>query len=314
MICPILPSVPESIDQLNRRILKELISPGSIRWDVREPYSRIARRLAVDEETVRRRLTRLREDGIIGKFVLFLNPRLLDRENGVLYLESKEDASISQAIPKLRLVDGIVSLTSVHEGGLLVGTYHQGEASLARLVALTESMCNARTAMQWTAPYPSYSGRLTKTDWIILGGLLKDPRRKLSDLARDLGISTRTVNRRVKRLSEGNAMFLFLEFDLTKIVGLRYLLLVHGKDEELKREADRTILSRLPNLFYSETWAPNHSVFVFACDNILEAETISRWVKETKGVTQTRLGIIRGRVHNLDWVEEEIQRRIAGGS
>ena len=209
--------MPWQIDQLDRSILKEIVSPGSVRWDVREPFSRIARRLAVDEETVRRRLARLRESGVIGKYVLFPNPHLLDRESALLYLESKDSASMAQATSKLKLMDGIVSLTPMHEAGLLVSIFYPSQASLARQLALIESICDAKTAMLWTAPYPEFAGKLTNTDWAILQTLRKNPRGKPSDIASDLGVSSRTINRRVRRLNDGNAMFLFLEFDLTKI-------------------------------------------------------------------------------------------------
>ncbi len=299
-------------DELDRGIVKEIISPGSLRWDVREPYSNIAKRLAVDEETVRRRVARMRKTGVIGKYVLFLNPTLLDRKDAMVYLESKNYASIAQAIPKLKLVDGIISLTLLHVAGLLVGIYYQSESALARQVALIESICKAKTAMVWTAPYPKFEGKLTKTDWTILQALRKDPRRKVSELASDLGISARTINRRAKRMNEGNAIFLFLEFDLTKVEGLRYLLIVHCKDKERKIDMDNTIRSRLRNLIYEETWSPSHSMFAFACANILEAEHISDWVRKIQGVSEMKLGIIKKRIHNLDWVDEEIQTRLAG--
>ena len=303
--------VLQRTDKLDWSIVKEIISPASIRWDVREPYSRIAKRLSVDEETVRRRLARLRKAGVIGNFVLFLNPRLLDRKNTILYLELKDYDSIVQAIPKLKLMDGIISFTAVHEAGLIVSIFYPSESALTRQIALIESICEPKTVISWTAPYPQFAGYLTKTDWIILQALRKDPRRKLSDLASDLGISSRTINRRTKRLNAGNAMFLFLEFDLTKVGGLRYLLIVHCEDKERKREADKTILSRLPNLVYAETWAPNHSLFAFACENILKADSISSWVWKINGMSDMKLGIIKSRIHNMDWVDEEIQKRIA---
>ncbi len=304
--------MPRLTDELDRGIVKEIISPGSLRWDVREPYSKIAKRLAVDEETVRRRVARMREAGVIGKYVLFLNPSLLDRKDAMVYLESKNSDSIARAIPKLKLVDGIISLTPLHEAGLLVGIYFQSESTLARQVALIESICGAKAAMLWTAPYPKFDGKLTKTDWTILQALRKDPRRKVSELSSDLRISARTINRRIRRLNDGNAMFLFLEFDLTKVEGLRYLLIVHCEDEDKKSDVDKTIRARLPNLIYEETWTPNHSMFAFACANILEAERVSHWVRKIKGVGDMKLGIIKNRIHNLDWIDDEIQRRLAG--
>ena len=88
-------------------------------------------------------------------------------------------------------------------------------------------------------------------------------------------------------------------------------MLVHCEGKDRKREVDKTILSRLPHLLYSETWAPNHSLFAFGCKNILEAESIASWVKEINGVTDMKLGLVKDRIHNLDWVDEEIEKRIA---
>jgi DNA-binding Lrp family transcriptional regulator len=44
------------LDDLDVRIMKELGNPNSFQWNVRESYSNIAKRIDVDEETVRRRL------------------------------------------------------------------------------------------------------------------------------------------------------------------------------------------------------------------------------------------------------------------
>ena len=302
--------MPRSTDELDWDIVKEIISPASMRWNVREPYSRIAERLAIDEETLRRRVVQLRESGIIGDFVLFLNPGLLGRKNGLMYVDAKDYASITRAIPKLKLIDGIVSLTSVHEAGLLVSTYYEGESAFARQMALVESVCEGEIAMHWTAPYPEFGGPLTKTDWIILQALRRNPRRKLPDLASDIGVSSRTVNRRMKRLNDGMAMFLFLEFDLAKIQGLRYLLLVHCDNEAKKKEVDGIVISGLRRLVYTETWAPNHSMFAFACENIVEADKVSSWLRKLNGVSDIRLGILKSRVHSMDWIDEEIERRI----
>jgi len=52
-------------DDLDVRIIKELASPASPQWNVKQTYSNIARRLGVDEETVRRRLKRAEERGVI---------------------------------------------------------------------------------------------------------------------------------------------------------------------------------------------------------------------------------------------------------
>lgn len=115
----------------------------------------------------------------------------------------------------------------------------------------------------------------------------------------------------MKRLSDGNAFFLDLEFNLEKVSGLRYLLPVHCEDKARKRDVDKMTLSHLQKLLYSDTSAANHSLFAFACENVLEADEISNWIKKINGVSDMKLGIIKSRTYNFDWVDEEIQRRVA---
>jgi DNA-binding Lrp family transcriptional regulator len=308
--CPFHLALPRQLDSLDHRILKEIISPGAIRWNVREPYSKISGRLAVDEETVRRRVARLREAGVIGKFVLFLNPSLLDRSGAFVYLESRDPESLAKGASKLELMDGITSIVSLHEAGLFLDIYYQSDSALARQIALVESICQAKTTMMWRWVHPQFTSTLSKTDWLIIDAIRRDPRRKISDLASNLDVSTRTLTRRVTRLNDGNAFFLDLEFDIAKISGLPCLLLVHLEDRMKKREADKMIQSGIQKLVYVDTTAANNSVFAFLCDNVPEAESISRWVRRISGVDEAKIGIIKSRIYNFDWVNDEIQRRI----
>jgi len=53
-------------------------------------------------------------------------------------------------------------------------------------------------------------------------------------------------------------------------------------------------------------------MFAFACENIVEEYRVSSWLKKIDGVSDIRLGILRSRTHCMDWIDEEIERRIAG--
>jgi DNA-binding Lrp family transcriptional regulator len=304
--------VPHQPDLLDGRILKEIQSPGSFRWDVRESYSRIAKRLGIDEDTIRQRLARLRQDGIIGKFVLLLNPHLLGRNCAAIYLELRDSRAKEQAISTLKLMDEIVSITSIHQEGLLLIIYYKEDISLTRHVNLIESVCGAKASMFWKIPFPRFDGEMSKTDWMIIEALRKDPRKKSSDLAFELGISSRTVNRRVTRLNNRNAFFLELDIDLKKAGGLPYLLLVHCHDEARKREVDSEIISGLQKLAYSDTAPTNHSVFSFACQNVSEADSILSWVKKVNGVSDLKAGILESRTFVEHWIDEEVHMRKVG--
>src|SRR5579871_786867 len=92
-------------DDLDVRLMREFASPGSFRWDVRVSYSSIARRLGVDEETVRRRLKLAQESGVVRGFQLIPNPHLFKMESAVVELEVGSSHRKPVAISQIKLVD-----------------------------------------------------------------------------------------------------------------------------------------------------------------------------------------------------------------
>ncbi len=298
-------------DELDAGILREIRSPSSFRWDARESYARMASRLGVDEETVRRRVTRLQEDGVIGKFVLGLNPHLLGGDLACIYLELKDSVSREQAISKIKLMDEIVVIHGLHKDGLLLFIYFKDDSALARRISLIESICITKVSMVWKLAFPPFELDMSKTDWKILYALRKDPRKKTSDLASDLGISPRTVKRRVTQLSEGKAFFLDVDINLAKIGGFPYVMIVYCADGVTKKEVDKVIMSGIRRPMWIYTASSNHSIFALGCENISETDRISNWVMKINGVSDLKAGILENRTFVEDWVDTEIQKKVA---
>jgi Lrp/AsnC family transcriptional regulator for asnA, asnC and gidA len=62
-----------SVDQLDLRIIRSLDGDG------RKPFKQIAEELSVSDSTVRKRINRMQEDGIIKEFNVLLNYQALGR-------------------------------------------------------------------------------------------------------------------------------------------------------------------------------------------------------------------------------------------
>ena len=77
-----------SLDNLDVRIFREFNNPGLPQWNVRGSFASTARRLGVDEETLRLRVVRLRARGIIPSWRIAINPRLLGYDETGLDLEA----------------------------------------------------------------------------------------------------------------------------------------------------------------------------------------------------------------------------------
>ncbi len=64
-------------DTLDLRIMKEIGTPQSMQWNVRESYSSIAKRVGVDEETVRKKIKRQEKLGAIQGWRAVIHPNLI---------------------------------------------------------------------------------------------------------------------------------------------------------------------------------------------------------------------------------------------
>ena len=296
-------------DDLDRRIMRELESPGSLRWDIRASYASIAKKIGVDEETVRKRIVRVRESGLVLGWQLVVNPHLIGRDAASVEFEVNASDKIF-AIDQFKLMDGIISVLNFYGKGLQVGIYYDHEKALNRQISLMESICGCNHTHLWRVPFPDCEVKMTATDWLLLDVLRKDPRRKLVEVASETRVSSRTLKRRLDRMEEGYAFFLHAAVDFKKLGGLAYRMLVYCNNKK-KSYIDELILTKINNVEWSYTFAVEYSMFVIHCENTAEIERISSLVKDVDGIKEVKMDIIEEQITVQDWIQDEISNKIA---
>jgi DNA-binding Lrp family transcriptional regulator len=96
-------------------------------WNVKKPYVEIARRLGVDEDTVRNRIKNLEDSGFLLGWRLVPNPILLARRYSYLLLEVKNQDFKEEIISRLKVKDGVISIISIYNNNLLVTLFDDEE-------------------------------------------------------------------------------------------------------------------------------------------------------------------------------------------
>jgi DNA-binding Lrp family transcriptional regulator len=147
-------------------------------------------------------------------------------------------------------------------------------------------------------------------DWRIIQALRRDGRGKLSDVARSLRLSTRTVKRHLKHLVEGNAFYLDPILDLGKVGGVRCRFWVTSEASR-KQAVDKAILSGLPRIISMHTAPREHSLFIAHLSNASEIQEILKWMKKVEGVRKVRLTFGVEHIHVQEWLEGEIEKRLS---
>lgn len=290
--------------------MKELASPSSFRWDIRESYRSIAARIGVDEETVRRRINRARESGFLKGWQVVLNPHVIGLESaGAQLTVDKEDRKTS-VISQIEQLEGVVIMINFHGNGLRVIFYHKDEQDLAGKIREFNSICQTNQAIVWKGGFPPASLDLKATDWEIIRALRKDPRRSPSEIAAEVGVSTRTVKRRLTGLTKGMAFYLLPMLDYDKYPGVASDFLVFCPDSKKKVEVDRLVRAKTDRIVFSFTDAKGFSIYAMLCLNISEAENIHNWIQELDGVEKVKMDMMRGNTVVRRWLDEEIGKHL----
>ena len=296
-------------DDLDIRIIRALASPGSFQWDVRISTAQVAAGLHVDEETVRNRLKGMNDARFLRGWQLVLNPVLLGREAAIVELRVDDLESKPEVISQLKLLEGVTVIGDFYGKELAVTTLYENAATLERQIRLFASLCGCRTPVSWRLGFPPCELTPTRTDWRIMQVLRRDGRARLSDVARRLRLSTRTVKRRLTLLVDGNAFSLDPILDVGKVGGVRCRFWVTSEASR-KRAVDKAILSGIPRIISTHTAPQEYSLFFAHLSNASEVREFLNWMKKVEGVREVRVTFGVEIIHVQEWLEGEIEKRL----
>jgi DNA-binding Lrp family transcriptional regulator len=302
------------LDSLDARIFSELSGSGSYRWDVRQSYSSIARKLEVDEETVRRRILRAERRGLLRGWELILNPYLIGREPVAMEIKvaGSDKAKKLRVIQQIKLVDGVLLIIDMQGESLNVVLCCENEQAISRRTALISSISGDKDPLILRkVGFPRCDLSLTRTDLLILKSLRRDPRKDTADVASEIGVSARTIERRISVLAANNAFFHLLTPDFKRTEGAVCRAVIFYGDGKKKATLDEMIGSKLERIVYSVTVGSTVSQFTFVCNNVIEAEEIHEWIQGLDGVAEARMGIIREFILVSGWLDEEIEAMLS---
>lgn len=296
-------------DDLDVQIIRRLASPKSFQWDVRIPYSDVAKGLDVDEETVRNRLQIMEDTKFLRGWKLVLNPALLGRESAIVELTVDPGESKATALSRLKLVDGVMFVDDFYGREVAVTTVYENAANLQSQIDLFASLCRWPKPVAWQLSFPPCDLVPSHTDWRIIQMLRRSGRASVSDVAKDLALSTRTVHRRLNVLVDGNAFYLDPVLDLSNVGGVRCRLWTTCEPDR-KRAIDQQILSTFPRIITTHTAPAAHSLFVGHLENAGEVQRLLKSVKAIEGVLEARATIEVEHIHVEQWIEREIEKRV----
>ena len=287
---------PDALDVLDIKIWRELGSgdPSGFLFDPRISLRRIAGKLGVDKDTVANRIKKLRDVGFMQGMVAFANPSLFGIKETRLRFDVPAHSPKDDLIRKLRLVPGVTIIANQYGDSIMVGLFNENESLLKRTIELISRIANAEDMLRFDNVFPECSIKLSKTDWDIIRSLQSNPRKPYSLVSRELGLSSKTVKRRLERLIEGKAISTVTSVDLSKVEGTVVSLLVFYANPAQRRQVNEKMLAYLDDCaFRAEIGRPDHAFFNLIVSNVARVQEISHWMRDQADISSYRVDLIQ---------------------
>ena len=124
-----------------------------------------------------------------------------------------------------------------------------------------------------------------------------------------MGVTVRTVNRRLNLLTEHRAIFLLGHPDFGRAPGVSANFLVHVTAEAKRSSISDRIGSRFRTIVFGAPIAPRLLFYNIAFENLTQTSKAADWIRGLEGVMKARLGIMRELTLVTDWIDDEIRKR-----
>jgi DNA-binding Lrp family transcriptional regulator len=285
------------MDELDVKILRSLISERAISPStpsVKLSLRAIAARLGADDMTVRYRYKRLEETGCTSVWSLLINPTFFGYRVTDLMVDVQPEPAKPDMIRKFKLVHEITGMVNFFGTGLRIFMIYNGDESRSRTVELISRITNAERITQCRMPLPrSETTNLSQTDVAIIRALSDDARKSSLLVAKELGLSSKTVRKRVEKLRKENTILPLPILNIASIPGLIpiYLSYVYS-NSEVKTAVDREIVSHFDASYIMGSFAdPDGGNVVLGAYTMAEVPKILQWANSQPGIANPRVDI-----------------------
>jgi len=300
------------LDRLDLEILKALlvnngVPPGNLA--LRKSFRSMAKELGVDQGTIRARMKRLQEQRVLKGWYLGVNPGLtghdvLNAWFGVQNESMKDDL----AARLLSLAD--MERVCDYLGPKMSCVFFQKKANLADSQSRLERLASPSGVLLRHNLIQVPRFLLKETELAIIEKLGKDPWKPYSDVAEELGLSSRTVRRVASRLSDDGAIYMLPIIDLKALQGIVPVELVVGyTSPDSKPKANGRIASYVKEgLVFSDTKGP-FGYFALVVTNVSQVPQILKWVQRQDGVKEAHVEVLQDVMLNRN---HYLGRRLSG--
>jgi len=267
----------------------------------RVPYRELANKLGLSVNAVHRRIQSLIDAGIIRKFTARISLSALQAVVVIVFGKSEAE-SISNLPEKLKQQSSIYWVTLAGGNHLYIGAYLGSITDLEPLVNYIkkQAMTPNPTVVILHTPYDNppettdLNQMLYPLDRQIIYSLHDNSRKPVADIAEELGVSTKTVRRRLSAMIKKNLIDLSIEWypDASNdIITVTHIRLKPNAD---KNAVDKALKAYFPNMlfYWSLSNLPNELFSMWWTKTMKELRDIQQRLANEETIASTVSNIL----------------------
>jgi DNA-binding Lrp family transcriptional regulator len=305
-----------NLDELDFKIFKsvEFRPFGSSAADLSRlnPWV-IAKKVGADGNTVKQRLAKMKRNGFIQYFQIYPNFRLLGI-HGAGYLFNVPDVVEKPAIiGRCALVDGVTEIHNFIGANICIDFSYRDDQDESRKLELLRNLTHCeRPERFYERTMPSIDIDLTNTDWRIIKDLRYHAFKPLSGVARDLGLTAKTVRRRFERMAQNNAIIIVPIVSPAEIPNtITQVMLLYPEPERREEVLTKTMENFANSCFLSHTSPPGNAWLCLAARTLAETEENLLRARAIDGMKDVKMLVLREIREYTQWVDAAIDAKIA---
>jgi DNA-binding Lrp family transcriptional regulator len=284
------------MDNLDMKILNRLLN------NCRESNRQIGIELGLSGGAVRARIRKMQAKKIIEEFFIKVEPPVLGY--GILYFVVSGE-NIKEILEQANLV-GEPYFVVPCVGGITVCGISVKENMEQKIELAKKLMKDVRVLSIFEAENPGFSSNLTKTDLEILEELIKDPRQKIEQIAKNTKMSTKTITRCLEKLHENGGIQFTLVYDPRKIENFIPHAILTWIEGDLKKTLENLNDSFSESYLQIPFLAKNQIVLFMYSDNIYKMDELTQKVRNIQNVKSADLFIPKKISFYVKWIEKAI--------
>jgi len=299
-----------TLDALDLRILN-LLGINS-----RLSYRNIAKSIGLTTKSAKERVDRMISSGVINRFIVLVDPSILGY-NSIVSFALKKDLTNKEIIKKINQIGNIQFQFSVLGGAIGFSLLIKDKGRKNKIDELVQFL---RPSLLGLIVQDKISERKLKTklnlkslDYQIIKQLVLNPRIEITEIAKNLSVSSKTISRRLDKIQESH----LLEFTLLpnpKELRGHVIFFIDIKikvDPKFKNISERIYYELRDYLVLSRIFnSPDTIGLILACEAITDVENIRSMIESIDGITQSRVFLPTAVEYNHDIILTAIDRMV----